>query len=282
MSGADQAIPTPDWSKASGDIWARRWRDTDAALAGISAELLRAIRACARTGPLKAVEVGCGPGTTTMEVAEALPEAQIVACDISPSLAAIAEQRLESRGNVRVVVGDAQALVPREAPLDLIFSRHGVMFFDDPAVAFTSLRSAARDGAGLVFSCFRAWELNPWAAEVASAAAGRTLPAPGREPGGFAFADPACVKAMLISAGWQAAEPVPVDFAYIAGEGAEPVATAFSFLSELGPAARVIEKLSEAERPAALERMRRSIEAHHEGGRVAFDAAAWIWSAEAA
>ncbi len=152
------------------------------------------------------------------------------------------------------------------------------MFFSDPLRAFGALRTAANASASLVFSCFRSWDLNPWASQLASAAAGRELPKPGREPGGFAFADPDYVRQILESSGWIAAEPVEIAFEYCAGHGVDE---ALSFLCEIGPASRITETMDEADRPAAIERMRAVIEAHLEGSDVVFQAAAWIWRAKA-
>ena len=278
----ETAIAAPDWARASGDIWARRWQDTDAGLAGLAPYLLAAVLARAPAGPFTAFEIGCGPGTTALEVAAARADAAIVACDISPSLAAIARQRLTVRPAARVVAGDAEVIAETEGPFDLIYSRHGVMFFDEPVRAFGALRRAARPGASLVFSCFRDWELNPWASTLTSAAVGGAVPAPGREPGGFAFAEPDHVGRILNSSGWTVADPRAVDFRYVAGEGEDAVDHALSFMAELGPAARVIEGLDQEVKRAALQRMRAVIERQFDGTAVGFPAAAWIWSAIAA
>jgi SAM-dependent methyltransferase len=266
----------PDWATTSGDIWARRWKDTDRALADLSPHLLSAMADAAPDGAFEAFEVGCGPGSTTIEVAGRLPDASIAACDISPALVSIAEHRTADRPNVRVLAGDAETLAAAEGPFDLIYSRHGVMFFPDPVRAFEALRRAARPGASLIFSCFQAWELNPWASEVANAAAGQVLPAPGREPSGFAFADSRYVFDILSSSGWIGADAIPVPFRYVAG-----VEDALSFLAELGPASRVLQSLAEQDRPAALARMRAVIEQHLDGQSVVFPAAAWIYRASA-
>ena len=274
-------MTSPDWSGASGDIWARRWRDTDRALAHIGAELDHAIRGAAPIGPFRALDVGCGPGTTSLSLAASRPDASILGCDLSPALVAIAQQRAEGLGAVRFVAEDAETAARGHGPFEIIFSRHGVMFFDDPGRAFRTLRGAATPGARLVFSCFQAWDSNPWAAKLASAAAGKTLPPPGREPSGFAFADADYVRDLLTRVGWSDAEPRPLVFRYVAGEGPGAVEQALSFLAELGPASRVIEGLEESSREAALERMRQVIGKHHHDGRVIFEGAAWIWTARA-
>lgn len=269
----------PDWATTSGDIWARRWRDTDRALGALSPHLLAAVLERVPSASFAAFEVGCGPGSTTIEVADRRPDAVIVACDISQALASIAKHRTADRPNVRVLMGDAEVLAAAKGPFDLIYSRHGVMFFPDPVQAFGALRMAANPGASLVFSSFQAWELNPWASKVANAAAGRVLPAPGREPGGFAFADSDYVLDILRSSGWTGAEAIPVSFRYVAGDGG--VESALSFLVDLGPASRIFQSMPEQDRPHALARMREVVEQHSDGGAVVFPAAAWIYRASA-
>ena len=278
---SDATTPPIDWAKASGDNWAQRWRDTDRGLEPLQSYLVSAVAERVPAGPFKAFDIGCGPGSTTIAVAQACPDASIVACDISEALADIARQRTDDIGRVRVVVGDAQGVAAVEAPVDLFFSRHGVMFFEDPAGAVRTFRSAAGQGASLVFSCFQDWHLNPWACELSSAVAGAAVPPRGMESGGFAFADPDYVLELLRSAGWTAAEPQDVRFHYVMGEGERAVDEAVSFMAELGPASRVLQTLAETERSAALQRMRAVIERHFDGSAVIFAAAAWIWTATA-
>ena len=272
---------SPDWSGDSGDTWARRWRDTDRALAPIGQALDSAILHAAPEGAFRALDVGCGPGTTSLTLAGQRPDATIVGCDLSGPLIAIAEERLQGFPGVRVLVQDAEQAARQHGPFELIFSRHGVMFFADPHRAFATLRSAAGERATLVFSCFQAWEANPWAAELASAAAARSVPSPGREPSGFAFAEPDYVRDILTEAGWSDPSSSATGFDYVAGEGAGAAEEALSFLAELGPGARLMETMDDEERAAALCRMREVIEGHHRDGRVTFPAAAWIWTANA-
>ena len=97
MAVEPSAPPAPQWATAGGDAWARRWRDTDAALDGLSPLLLDSIAGSVPDGPLRAFEVGCGPGSTTLAVADAYPQAVITACDISPSLVEIARANQRQR-----------------------------------------------------------------------------------------------------------------------------------------------------------------------------------------
>jgi SAM-dependent methyltransferase len=243
--------------------------------------LLSAITAAASVGAFRAFEVGCGAGSTSIAVAEARPEMLITACDISPALVEVARQRTADMRQVRVLLGDAEAVASREGPFDLIFSRHGVMFFPDPVAAFERLRRAANPGSSLIFSCFRSWDSNAWATELTGAAAGREVPPPGREPSGFAFADPDYVHEILSASGWEEAQRQPVDFTYVVGEGDGAVDHSLSFITEIGPASRILQSLPDQERPAAVRRMRSVIERRFDGSVVAFPAAAWIWTAKA-
>ena len=272
---------TAEWATRSGDVWAARWRDTDRALSGLALPLQSAILAAAPADPFAALDVGCGPGSTTLDLASIRPDARIVACDLSPALLQVARERLTDVPNVELVLGDAQALAVERGQFDLIYSRHGVMFFADPAAAFADLGRGASAEARLVFSCFQSWDANPWASELASAAAGAPLPPPGREPSGFAFADPDYVRGIFDAAGWTRAAVKPVVFPYVAAQGEGAVKEALSFLSVIGPAARTLDSLAEDARDAAVRRMRDVIAGHYDGRKVEFEAAAWIWTAQA-
>lgn len=270
-----------DWASHSGDSWARRWREVDATLADLAPKLHSAMLEGAPRAPFKALDIGCGSGPTSEQLARARPDAMIVGCDISPSLVQLAQDRLRGVDGVRVILGDAEVVAGSEGPFDLFFSRHGVMFFDDPVRAFRAFRTATNPGATMVFSCFQSWGANPWASELASAAADRRLPPPGKEPSGFAFAEPDYVRQILESAGWSDCEVRPAPFNYVAAEGDEAVDQALDFLAEIGPASREMLALPEPDRGAALQRMRRVIERHSAGDAVRFPAAAWIWTARA-
>ncbi len=102
-------------------------------------------------------------------------------------------------GNISFETGDATTVAGRNAPFDLLYSRHGVMFFDDPVAAFTALHAAAAPGARLVFSCFAEWSDNAFASEIARAL-GLAPPSP-RAPGPFAFQDESHVRSILTDAG---------------------------------------------------------------------------------
>ncbi|QGP80160.1 methyltransferase domain-containing protein [Sphingobium sp. CAP-1] len=272
-------IDAAGWSGANGDVWAQEWQRTDRSFADLSVHLNRAVREAMASGPIAVADVGCGAGGTALAAASANPQAQVTGIDISPALIAVAQARAGATPNIRFVAAAVEAAIGAAGPFDLIMSRHGVMFFDDPLDAFTHLRTATRPGGRLVFSCFRAAADNGWARET-MAAVGEALPASdGYAPGPFAFADETFVRGLLAGAGWVEVNARPVDFAYRAGAGDDPVADAVGFFGRIGPAARALKVAAPAERAAILERVRALCAARMRDGHVDFPAAAWIWSA---
>ncbi|WP_174280027.1 class I SAM-dependent methyltransferase, partial [Sphingomonas bacterium] len=236
----------------------------------------------APAGGGRAVDLGCGAGTTALTLAAARPDLSITGVDLSPELIRVASGR-NSLSFLHFEQADLAAAGARHvAGADLLFSRHGVMFFDDPATVFTSLRQGAAPGARLVFSCFRAPDLNSWAT-LATVIAG-TPPSPprtGYAPGPFGFADAAWTESLLARAGWVDIHHEPADYRYIAGEGADPVADAIGFLRRIGPVASALHAVPDQGRPAALDRLTTALAAHRDGDRVDFPAAASIWTARA-
>ena len=79
-----------------------------------------------------------------------------------------------------------------------------------------------------------------------------TLPPPGREPSGFAFAEPEYVREILSSAGLDRRRmPCPVPFRYVAAGGEQARSSRpLSFLGEIGPASRSVTNCRSGERTA--------------------------------
>lgn len=265
-----------DWQDAVGRSWAEMYARTDRSFAGLTDRLLG--RIAAEPGA-NLLDIGCGAGELSLAIARARPRAQVVGIDVSPHLVAAAQERAGERSQVRFVLGDAASWSePGFAP-DLIVSRHGLMFFDDPPAAFTHLRTTADPGARLVFSCFRSPRENRWASGMVEMLG---LPAGDpNAPGPFAFADPQRVEAILHSGGWGNIDFEPVDFAWIAGMGEDAERDALSFVSRIGPAAPALRALDDEVRAAAEARLLDWFRDHRSGDMVAFGAAAWIVTASA-
>jgi SAM-dependent methyltransferase len=117
----------------------------------------------------------------------------------------VARRRAEEQGiDMDFVQGDAQT-ASFDQPFDVVVSRFGVMFFDDPEAAFANLAKAARPGGRLCFVCWQEMFANEWIAVPAMAMVAHVglpeMPEPGA-PGPFALADAGRIRDILASAGW--------------------------------------------------------------------------------
>lgn len=267
-----------DWNGRVGDVWAAEWRRTDRSLAGVGAALNAAILDVASERGL-ALDIGCGAGNTALALAVERPDLSVTGIDLSPALVEIARGRGEGIANLHFEVGDAQGLGRRGA--DLIVSRHGVMFFADPVAGFAALRGAAVGGARLVFSCFAPRAENQWTMVVDAAVGNDPAPAAGYAPGPYGLADPDFTGDVLRRAGWVDAAPQLAAFRYVAGAGPDPVEDALSFLSRIGSAARTLADATPERREVLRASLRDALTEHVRDGVVAFDGAAWIWTATA-
>ncbi|KQM72017.1 class I SAM-dependent methyltransferase [Sphingomonas sp. Leaf20] len=278
-----------DWTNRVGDIWASEWVRTDRSFAGLSRHLDAAVVVATGTDTRTIVDIGCGAGGTSLAIARAIrtavPRARIVGIDLSSRLIEIARSRVpadDDSGRLVFTCGDVAAAIDDWAPVDLYMSRHGVMFFADPVASFAALARAAAPGATLIFSCFADRAANRWATET-TATGGDDDGASGAPvstaPGPFAFADPDHVDAILTRAGWQTTSPHYVEFAYRAGEGADPVADAVAYFRRIGPAASWIRDAPDDERAARIAHLVTACERYRVGDVVEFPAAAWIWTA---
>lgn len=267
-----------DWQTRIGDVWAAEWPRTDRSFINLSPILNTAILAAAPAHPATALDIGCGAGGTSHGVIAARPDLAVTGIDLSPALVAIARDRVPQ---ARFHVADAARDPIREQP-DLIYSRHGVMFFTDPVAAFTHLRVQVRPGASLIFSCFRDRRHNHWAGDLVAAVTGVAPAASGGyAPGPFGFADPLLVEDILTRAGWSAVRADAVDFAYVAGAGDDPVADAISYFTRIGPLAPTLAAADPADRLGLLDRLAAALARHSDGSYVQFPASAWLWRAQA-
>lgn len=264
-----------EWQGGVGRNWATEWERTDRSFAGLTPGLLDAI---AGEPGLRIVDVGCGAGEIALAVAAARPDAHVTGVDVSPELVTAARERGEDIANVRFLLADATLWADPHGAPELYVSRHGVMFFPDPPVAFGHLAKVAAPGARFVFSCFRASAENEWAVEIA-----KLLPPPAPTgaqpfpPGPFAFADPEHVQRCM--AGWRDFAFTAVDYDYIAGAGPDPVADALAFFARIGPTALAIRTLPESAKASFMAKLEALVRSRLVGGKVSFRAAAWLVTA---
>lgn len=194
------------WGGTGGSAWVDLQEQMDGQLAPLGEALLDAVRPVSGE---RALDVGCGCGSTTLAIARLVgASGSAVGCDISDPMLARAKQRAAEAAlvNTTFTVADVQT-ASLGGPFDLVSSRFGVMFFDDPVAAFSNMRRATRTGGRLAFVCWQHVSRND-SFSVVGAAANEVLGRPDAvdpaAPGPFAFADKERVERIVADAGWVA------------------------------------------------------------------------------
>jgi len=269
-----------EWEGRAGDTWAAEWRRTDRSFVSVTDRLLAATRGL---GFRQVLDIGCGAGELSLAIARGRPGVEVIGVDVSPQLVNAARARAVNHSQVSFALHDAATWAPPSgfAP-DLLVSRHGVMFFDDPAAAFSHLATIAALRAQLVFSCFRAVEENPVFSEVIRRLPGSPPPGMPDAPGPFGFARADRIREVLLAGGWGDLSIDPFDFPMVVGAGPDPVADAVDYFRQIGPAARALADMDEAARQTFLADIALLARDHCSEGIVAMKASGWIVSARKA
>jgi len=267
------------WNGIDGEFWVRQQDRLDRTLAPVTGPLLAF--AAPRSGST-VIDVGCGCGATTIELARTVgPSGRVIGLDISEPMLSLATTRLREFHNATTMLGDAADLPLSDLNAELIVSRFGVMFFGDPVAAFANLRTGLAPGGRVRFACWRPISENPWLQIPLHAVYEHAprLPKPEpEEPGPFAFADTDRVTRILTSAGFTAPSFTPLDIQLdIAAGGTLDDAVMQS--SEMGPAKRALADQPDDIRVAALDSIRRALAPYASPSGVTLPAAIWLVAA---
>src|SRR3954469_11535401 len=157
-SNADQMRA---WNGESGDVWVDQANRINDGLRGYHARFLAAADV-AKTSRI--LDVGCGSGWTTLQLARQAPDGTALGVDLSAQMLALARRNAVAEGLANVTFEQADAQVHRFAPagFDVAVSRHGSMFFGDPVAAFGNIRKALRPGGRLVLLTWSKYTDNEW------------------------------------------------------------------------------------------------------------------------
>lgn len=267
------------WGGAGGRSWVARQELQEASLEPVSAALFE--RTQVRPGE-RVIDVGCGTGATTAELARRVGAAgRVLGIDVSEPMLARAGERLAALAQVSLVQADATSYRFPPASFDLAVSRFGVMFFAAPVLSFANLRTALAPGGRLAFACWRRPDENPWLTLPLRAALAHAPapPQPGPDdPGMFSFASEARVRRILAEAGFAQIALEPRDFEFDPGRG-KGLDEAVSSAVAVGPASRVLADQPPATVRAATDAIRAALRPLEHNGRIPLAAAVWIVTA---
>jgi SAM-dependent methyltransferase len=266
------------WNEQGGPRWVRLQEALDAQLAQFGRVVMD--RLAIGSGE-RVLDVGCGCGETSLELARRVGAAgAVLGIDISTVMLERARERGAGVTNLRFQASDAQTHVFAPASFDVVFSRFGVMFFQNPRAAFVNLAQGLAPGGRLGFSCWKALADNPWMTVPLLAALQHVppppIPAPDA-PGPFAFADGDRVRGILSDAGLAEINFESRADMMTVGNGA--LDDAVDFALQMGPASIALREAT----PETVAKVRASVRealAPYDGpGGVRLATSSWIVTA---
>ena len=267
------------WNGKVGALWAVDWQHRDRMHAGLAAH---AMAAAGFTPGERVIDIGCGCGTSTFEIAQAVgPLGTVTGIDISRSMLDIARARTATPAGPAVAFVEADASVHRfpEAAADAVYSLFGVMFFENPETAFVNFARALRPGGRLTFVCWRRFEVNEWiAVPHAAACAVEDIPPPWRPgvPGPFALCDDGPIGELLRRAGFVDIAIEAADAPMLLGETA---GDALRKIAKTSPISAGLAAVAPDRRGAVLDAVARSLAPFAGGNGVQMNGAAWTVTA---
>jgi ubiquinone/menaquinone biosynthesis C-methylase UbiE len=245
---ADPAVsssPNEEAVRAWDTVLYERWRNQrEIFVGGVAAFSQRAFESDPPAVGDRCIDIGCGFGETTRELASmAGPDGFAYGIDSSPNF--VEDARIEAReagiSNVAFDVADAQ-VADWEPIHDYAFSRMGTQFFAGPVPAMRSIRAALKPGGKLCKIVWRRKADNPFMAE-AEVVAERFLQHPDQNqadtcgPGPFSMGNPDTTRGILEAAGFDEIDLTRCDIDYLMGRD---MAEAIDVILALGPAAELI------------------------------------------
>jgi SAM-dependent methyltransferase len=276
----DNSEQIAQWNGAVGQRWVAMQREIDRIVVPFGDAALKV--AAPQPGE-RVIDIGCGCGDTSIEIARIVGNAgEVLGVDVSTPMLDVARSRIALVDRAHLVFREADASEAElPANVDLLFSRFGVMFFSQPTQALSHLRRSLRVGGRCVFVCWRAPRDNAWAMvplSAARAALGVTsAPADPNAPGPFAFADEQRLRAILSGAGFSAVDLQRFDATL--SLGATPRSAAEAAV-QIGAVSRFVREVGVEHLPVIVEAVERALgKFAASDGQVSLNGSAWIVSA---
>ena len=269
------------WNGPASEPWIDYQEERDASIAPLGALAMERLHLQAGR---RVLDVGCGCGTTSLELADLVgPDGSVLGVDVSAPMLARAEERRRQAGVAQLsfLCADAGSETLPDAPFDAVYSRFGVMFFADPLAAFANIRAAMAAQAMLSFVCWRPLDLNPWVtvprSVVLKHVAPPAPPAP-NAPGQFSFADSGRIETILSSADFSDIEIAPFDQPFVITTSRDPDVAVDAVLNR-GPARRLLSDADDAVVENVRAEMAPVLEAYITDQGLTLGSAVWVVTA---
>ncbi len=277
----DNAEATEAWS---GPLFELFVKYRDLATSGLGAHGDAAIQANPPRSGDRVLDVGCGFGDTTQQLAELVgAEGSALGVDVSEPFIAAAKAEAEGVANVDFLAADVQTLeLPQE--FDYAFSRMGIMFFANPVAALRNVRKALVPGGRFCAVVWRRKLDNEWVHRAELVVEDylehpEETDEPTCGPGPFSMANADTVTEQMQIAGFEDVAVQRSDLPLKIGNDLEH---AIEFNMSLGPAGEVLrlwgDRVDEI-RPEVAARLRETLADFETPNGVFAPASTWIITA---
>ena len=237
----------------------------------------------------RALDIGCGCGHPTLSLATRIgPGGSVTGVDISAPMLSVARELTatnEHKGaSINFLEVDAQVHPFKPESFEHVFSRFGVMFFEDPIAAFRNIHHALTASGTLAFCCWQSRTVNPFMTVPAQAALELLPPPPEmppRAPGPFAFAEPDYIHSILSRSGFSDISITPLSHDLVFGAGL-PLSEIVEHLVKIGPIAQMVREAPDALQQPVRERVATALTPFFtENGGINLEGQFWQVTADA-
>ena len=137
------------------------------------------------------LDVGCGSGFTTKICSDKVGSTgKVVAIDISLPLLNLLKRKYKQSKNIIIKNKDLETFKLEHNKFNVVISRFGTMFFENPNIAFSNIYNCLKKNGILCFVCWTDFNYNQFFSlpmKALSAVTGIQKPRLGRKPGPFSF-----------------------------------------------------------------------------------------------
>ena len=235
------------WNKGIGQKWVKEDNSLNERFAILTKEFFS--RANINKNE-KVLDIGCGGGITSFEASKLVgKDGYVLGADISEILLDLAKKNYSNIENLEFKYCDVQNYKFKKNIFSKVISRFGVMFFENPIVAFRNIYNSIQDGGSLHFVCWTNVLENEFftaAANIIIKHLNKEFPQVTRAPGPFAFSEKKYVKQILNASGFK---NIKVDKIYTSISTYDDAKKDGELLFNIGLAGRLLaeENLSEEE-----------------------------------
>lgn len=256
--------------------------------AGLGAHGDAALRLCAPQPGERALDIGCGFGDTSQQLAELVgPDGEVVGVDAAPRFIETAREEAQGAGieNLSFIVGDMQTM-QLEQRFDLAFARFGTMFFANPVAALRNVCASLVPGGRLCMVVWRRKLDNEWlhraelvVEELVTEDENSDEPTCG--PGPFSMADADTTSHILVNAGFDDIAFNRCDRDIEIGRDLDEAVDFAMALGPAGEAIRLAGEEGERARPRIVAALREALADYAGADAVRGRASTWLVTARA-